>query len=105
MRDPHPEPSGVPDTVPAPLRDGLYQAVRTAWSAGRAAHHPHYPPLERALEHLARHARTQEIPMSAVLRTLDAVCRPAVGGDDALDWDHVRAWAGGVVIHAYYRSD
>ncbi|GJG85514.1 hypothetical protein tb265_06950 [Gemmatimonadetes bacterium T265] len=110
MDDPDVAPPAAPATVlPATVlpafRDGLYQAVRAAWRDGHAARHPQYPPLERALERLARAARDHGIVTSAVLRTLDAVCRPADGGDDALDWDHVREWAGGVVIRAYYRAD
>jgi hypothetical protein len=95
----------VPALVPAALRDGPYQAVRAAWIAGCRAHDAQHPPLRTALERLARAARAGEIPILQVLRTLDAVCRSDAGGDGALDWDHVRPWAGGVVIRAYYRDD
>lgn len=95
----------VPAVVPPALRDGPFDGVRAAWVAGCRAHAPQHPPLRGALERLARTARAQGVPVGAVLRTLDAVCRPADGGDGALDWDHVRAWAGGVVIAAYYRDD
>jgi hypothetical protein len=61
--------------------------------------------LRTALQALARTARDDGVGITDVLRTLDAVCRPSVGGDGALDWDHVREWAGGVVIGAYYRDD
>jgi hypothetical protein len=95
----------VPAIVPSALRHGLYQAVRRAWQAGCRAADPVHPPLRAALETLAREARAGALPVTDVLRTLDAVCRPYVGGDGTLDWDHVREWAGGVVIGAYYRDD
>jgi hypothetical protein len=97
--------SDAPATVPEPLRHGEYQAVRRAWEAGCRAVEPEHPPLRAALQRLARTARDGAVPISEVLRTLDAVCRPSVGGDGTLAWDHVREWAGGVVIEAYYRDD
>jgi hypothetical protein len=95
----------APVVVPAALRDGPYQAVRRAWEAGCRAADPRHPPLRAALEALARGARDDGVAITDVLRTLDAVCRPSVGGDGALDWDHVREWAGRVVIRSYYRDD
>ena len=71
---------------------------RGAWTAGCRAHDPQHPPLRDALASLGRVARARDVPIAAVLRTLDAVCRPEVGGDATLDWDHFREWAGGVVI-------
>lgn len=103
---PGPDPEAdVPALVPAALRDGPYQAVRAAWVAGCRAHAPEHPPLRAALERLARTARAAAVPAAAVLRTLDAVCDSRNGGDSALDWDHVRPWAGAVAIRAYYRDD
>ncbi len=95
----------MPSLVPPPLREGAYQEVRAAWAAGCRAVDPQYPPLRAALERLARAARAAAIPPADVLRTLDAVCRREAGGDVTLDWDHVRPWAGAVVIRAYYRDD
>jgi hypothetical protein len=95
----------VPAAVPEALREGPYQVVRRAWEAGCRAMDPTHPPLRTALQALARTARDDGVGITDVLRTLDAVCRPSVGGDGALDWDHVREWAGGVVIGAYYRDD
>ena len=95
----------APVAVPEALREGPYQAVRRAWEAGCRAADPTHPPLRAALQALARTARDGGVAVSGVLRTLNAVCRPSVGGDGALDWDHVREWAGGVVIAAYYRDD
>ena len=95
----------APTAVPAALRGGPYQTVRRAWEAGCRAADPTHPPLRAALQALARTARDGGVAVSDVLRTLDAVCRPSVGGDGALDWDHVREWAGRVVIAAYYRDD
>ena len=105
MTDVPSPPQPAPDAVPPALRDGPYHAVRDAWAAGRAAHDPQYPPLERELERLARTARGRDVPVAEVLRTLDAVCRAPLGGSAALDWDNVREWAGRVVIRAYYRGD
>lgn len=95
----------VPDTVPSALPSALFQEVQQTWVAGRAACDPQYPPLRSAIERLARAAREREVPVSDVLRALDAVCRSHLGGDSSLDWDHVRAWAGGLTIRAYYRDD
>ena len=102
------EPTHVPDppaVVPEGLRHGPYQAVRRAWEAGHRACDPKHPPLRAALGALARAARDEGVPVATALRTLDAVCRADVGGDGTLDWDHVRVWAGSVVIEAYYRDD
>ena len=94
-----------PRAVAPALRHGPYLAVRDAWVAGCRARDPEYPPLRAALVGLARTARAGGVPIEKVLPALDAVCRPHVGGDATLDWDHVRAWAGRVVIRAYYRAD
>jgi hypothetical protein len=91
--------------VPPPLRDGLYQAVRAAWVAGCRVREAHYPPLQAALEQMARAAYAGAVPVAEVLRALDVVCRPHLGRDPTLDWDHVREWAGRTVIAAYYRAD
>lgn len=103
-----PEPAPFPDApaaVPEALRHGPYQAVRRAWEAGYRACDPQHPPLGAALLALARAAREHGVAAVTVLRTLDAVCRPEVAGDGTLDWDHVRVWAGRVVIGVYYRDD
>jgi hypothetical protein len=92
----------VPAAVPPALREGAYARVRAAWVQGCRAHVAQHPPLRAALDELARTARGAALPVADVLRTLDAVCRPHAGGDAALDWDHVREWAGHVVIRAYY---
>jgi hypothetical protein len=97
--------SGMPAAVPSALRDGHYQAVRTAWVEGCRLGDRQYPPLRTALERLALEARACGVSAAEVLRTLDTVCRRQAGGDEALDWDHVREWAGRVVIRAYYRDD
>ena len=75
----------TPATVPEALRGGPYEDVRRAWEAGCRAADPAHPPLRAALQALARTARDGAVPISDVLRTLDAVCRPSVGGDGALD--------------------
>ena len=103
-----PSPELPPETravVPAELRPDAFEAVRVAWAAGCRAHDATFPPLRDALKRLARTARAQQVDVTRVLRTLDAVCRSELGGDARLDWDHVRVWAGGVVIAAYYADD
>jgi hypothetical protein len=95
----------VPAAVPLPLRDGPYEAVRAAWAAGCRAHVAHSLPLEGALERLARGARTEGVSVIAVLRTLDVISRSSDGDGGTLDRGDVRAWAGGVVIRAYFRDD
>jgi hypothetical protein len=97
--------AGTPAAVPEALRHGPYEAVRRAWEAGRRAADPVHPPLQAALQSLARTARAEGVAINELLRTLDAVCRSSLGGDGTLDWDHVREWAGTVVIGAYYRDD
>jgi hypothetical protein len=93
----------MPAGVPLALRDGPYDAVRAAWEAAHRAWEVEHPPLRAALERLAGVARRAQVPVAAVLCTLDAVARPE--GGRRLDWPRLRQWAGRVVIGAYYRDD
>jgi hypothetical protein len=82
-----------------------YAAVREAWKASLVRCDPTYEPLALALRAFAREARERELSAATVLTSLDAIIRPGAGGDAALDWDHVRQWAGTIAIRAYYQDD
>jgi hypothetical protein len=94
-------PGDWPDIL-ASLCGELYENVLRAW---RQARDRRATDLWHAVGALAIDARTRGIPVSDVLRALNAVIDPRLGGDPALDWDHLREHAGKVVIANYYRED
>ena len=91
----------MPDALRGPDFDRMYEA----WGEARRKHDPELPAFTESLKALARHARATNLDVSALLKALDSVTRPESGGEQVLDWDHVREIAGRVVIRAYYRDD
>ena len=91
--------------APSAIRTPYYGRVREAWRAAVARHDYTAPPLAIALQVFARDARAREIPVSDLLKALDAMIDARSGGEYALDADHVRQWAGLLVTRAYYRDD
>jgi len=100
-----PDPRSDLGRLPADVERRTYAAVREAWAQSLARCEPHYEPLAVALRAFARDARAHAVSAAVLLRTLDALIRPELGGDGALDWDHVREWAGMIAIRAYYQDD
>ena len=92
-------------SLPPDMARRSYAAVREAWQGSLAVCDATYEPLAVALRAFAREARTRGLPAATVLTALDALIRPSAGGNAALDWDHVRQWAGTVAIRAYYQDD
>ena len=107
----HPHLEAVPDPrpdlgrLPADVERRSYAAVRAAWQQSLARCEPHHEPLAVALRAFAREARAHAVSAAVLLTALDALIRPSMGGDAALDWDHVREWAGMIAIRAYYQDD
>jgi hypothetical protein len=106
------DPGGTPQggasvhrIMPDALRGPQFDRVRDAWREACELGAPDHPALVEALRALARRAREQHLEVAAVLKALDAVIRADRGGEPALDWDHMREIAGGVVIRAFYRDD
>ena len=91
--------------APSAIRTPYYGRVREAWRAAVARHDYSAPQLAVALQVFARDARAREIPVSDLLKALDAMIDARYGGEYALDADHVRTWAGLLVTRAYYRDD
>jgi len=91
--------------LPADVERRSYAAVREAWKQSLAQCEPHHEPLAVALRTFAREARAHGVSPAVLLTALDALIRPSLGGDSALDWDSVREWAGMIAIRAYYQDD
>ena len=91
--------------APSAIRTPYYGRVRQAWRDAVARRDFTDPQLAVALQVLARDARAREIPVSDLLKALDAMIDSRAGGEHALDADHVRTWAGLLVTRAYYRDD
>jgi hypothetical protein len=100
-----PEPRPNLGRLPVDVERRSYAAVREAWQQSLVRCEPHHEPLAVALRAFAREARAHAVSAAVVLTALDALIRPNLGGDAALDWDHVREWAGMVAIRAYYQDD
>jgi hypothetical protein len=91
----------MPDALRGPAFDRMYEA----WVEARRQHDPELPAFMDALKALAHDAREKHVDVSMLLKALDSITRPEIGGESVLDWDHVREIAGRVVIRAYYRDD
>ena len=91
--------------VPTAARSPQLAVVRAAWRAARDAHDPGDPGLARALGAYARDGRARGAPVAALLRGLDALVRPAEGGDERLDFAGARQRAGSLLIRSYYCDD
>jgi hypothetical protein len=102
-----PEPHSHPGNgkLPVDVERRTYAAVRDAWRESLQRCEPHHEPLADALRAFAREARAHAVSAAVLLTSLDALIRPSLGGDSALDWDHVREWAGKIAIRAYYQDD
>jgi hypothetical protein len=81
------------------------RAVREGWRRAWEAHDPEHPAFCRALAAYAQDGRARAVPIGALLRALDALVRPAEGGQAALDFGRARERAGTLLIRSYYRSD
>lgn len=82
----------------------LYDALDDAWREATARSAPDHPPFLPAVAALASAARDAGLRVTDVLRALDALMLPKRGGDDRLDWDHMRQAAGTAAIAAYYHA-
>jgi hypothetical protein len=91
---------------PEPTARGPYlSAVRDAWRNACLLHDPRSPALDFALRAFARDGRARGASVGSLLRALDALVRPANGGDLELDVPSLREWAGTQVIRSFYRDD
>jgi hypothetical protein len=85
----------------APLAEAL-AAVQAAWEDATERHAPEHGPFVAALEMLAAEARTEGVTVLELLKAVDALAKPSLGGDARLDWARVRMTAGRQLIRAYY---
>ena len=100
-----PEPHPLAGKLPLSIERRSYAAVRDAWKESLAVCDPKHEPLAAALRLFAREGRAHAVAPAVLLTALDAIVRSSMGGDSTLDWDHVREWAGMIVIRAYYQDD
>ena len=91
--------------VPAAARGPYFVALRAAWQAAREAGNAEHRALALTLAAYARDGRARGVPVALLLRALDTIVRPGLGGDLALDFGRVREWAGAEVIRRYYQDD
>ena len=91
--------------VPAAARGPYFLALRAAWRTASEARDGEHPALALAVAAFARDGRARGAPVELLLRALDTIVRPQLGGDAALDFASVREWAGTQLIRAYYQAD
>ena len=97
--------AGKPSGAPPAFRDGplaaAMAAVHAAWEDATERCAPEYAPLVASLEVLAADARAVGVSIVEVLKAVDALARPSVGGDARLDWGPMRAKVGTHLVVAY----
>jgi len=91
--------------VPPNIQGEDFDRVVETWQEARDRHDARHPPLLAAVATLARNARARGVGVGLVLRALNAVIDPRLGGDPGLVWDSVREHAGETAIASYYRDD
>ncbi len=100
---PGPEvPRGAGDAFRRPPLDAALAAVRAAWAEARARDDVDHAPFVAATEALADAARAASVPVTELLKAVQALVLPDGRGDRHLDFDRVRPLVGTRLFKRYY---
>lgn len=95
-------PSGAPDLFQhGPLAVAM-DAVQAAWLEATRLGRTDHPAFAAALDEFAEAGRIAGVGVVALLKALHTIDRQIDGGDNALDWDHMRKHATSRVIRQFF---